>query len=102
MGDLFGDLVDTEMESGISLFTGEPFVALRSSGTLPTGETVTLRGQLSPDELRAHALRMLEVAEAAMSDHAVLGFLKADLELPEEAALAMVAGLRAHRRDMQS
>lgn len=47
------------MESGISVFDRQPFVALYWGDE---------RCQMSPAEVRAHALRLLETAEAAESD----------------------------------
>ena len=56
------DPSDIRINSGVSAFTGDGFV------TLKWGESA---GQLTPAEARAHALAILEAAEAAESDAAV-------------------------------
>lgn len=93
-----GEASAVEMESGVSLFTGEPFVAVRTLGTLDNGRAVTLAGQLSPTELREHAMRMLEAAEAAVQDAALLRFLDDKLGLDKAAGGRIIADLREFRR----
>lgn len=94
-----GDLEATEMESGVSAFTGEPFCTIRCTGTV-NGKSVVLRGQLSPDEIRQHALRFLEVAEAAESDHAVRAVFS-QVGLPDETWAHFITLLRKFRDDHQ-
>lgn len=76
------------MESGVSARTGEGFVRL----TWGTEE-----GQLSPTEIRAHALALLVVAEAAESDAIVYAELVDTIGLDRQAALLFIGALR-HRR----
>lgn len=54
---------DINMESGVSVFDGHPYV------TLAWGSE---RGQLSPTEIRHHALALLECADAAETDALLL------------------------------
>jgi hypothetical protein len=56
-----------ESVSGVSLFTGEPFVTLR------WGQN---SGQLTPAEARELAMSILAAAEAAESDAAVVKVLR--------------------------
>ncbi len=90
-----GDLESTEMESGVSLFTDGGFCVIRVLGTV-NGKPVLLRGQLSPDEMRLHALKILEIAEAAESDAAVLATYK-KIGLPDEMWAHFITLLREHR-----
>lgn len=53
------------MESG-TREDGKPFITMRWGSEV---------GQIGPDEARLHALRMLEVAEAAESDAVTVSFL---------------------------
>ncbi len=56
-----------EMESGVSLFTGKPFCAVR------WGE---MSGQLTPEEMRQHGLACIATAEAAERDAAFVSFFE--------------------------
>lgn len=60
-------------------------------------------GQLSPEELRAHALRALEIAEAAEMDAIVLEFLK-DLapDAPLEHRVVLLRRFRVIRDTVQA
>ena len=77
------------MESGVNP-AGKPFVHIRWNEQA---------GQLSPEEARQHGLRMLECAEAAESDSAVIGFLTASdgLALPVEKAAPFLGIMREYR-----
>jgi hypothetical protein len=82
------DAPTIDIESGISRRTRRGFV------TLTWGRMVT---QLTPSEARMHALRILEVAEAADSDAAVFELLTKTVELQDNVAQAFVVDLRKHR-----
>lgn len=56
-------------------------------------------GQLTPAEARMHALAILECAEAAIHDSALVRFLIEDVGIDEEQALKTVFGLREFRGD---
>lgn len=56
-----------------------------------------LKAQFSVEEMRAHALKALEVAEAAQSDAAVFAFLKKELKLKTEEAGRIIYDLRNYR-----
>lgn len=92
-----GDVgIFTEVEAGVSAFTGAPFVTVRTyEGTDTTGKLVA-SGQLSPSEVRTMALYWLEVAEAAEQDAATLSVIR-ELGLPDELAGHVVRALRARR-----
>lgn len=91
------DLAEMQMESGVSLFTGEPFVLLRCIdkdgsvmvATIPTGDA------------RAQGGVLFECAEAAEQDVALLGFLKAKLDIDHERAGLVVRDLRDFRHDQK-
>jgi len=73
-----------ESVSGVSLFTGEPFVTLR------WGQN---SGQSTPAEARELAMSILAAAEAAESDAAVVKALRA-CRLSEEAIAPFLRDLR--------
>jgi hypothetical protein len=79
------------MTSGVNE-SGEGFVHVAAHGA----GGVILLGQLSPAEIRQHALAYLEVAEAAEQDAAVLRLIR-KLELPEQLAGAIIHELREGR-----
>ena len=58
-----------------------------------------MRVQFTPQECRAHALRLLEAAEAAESDAAVFRLLEDRMEVSFEQRVAFVADLRNFRDD---
>lgn len=88
--ELPGEKADILMESGVSLFDRKPFVVLR------WGE---MRGQLSPGEARQHALALLECAEAAVSDSALMRYLEEKVTMSFEDAGMLLVGLRKWRSD---
>lgn len=56
------------------------------------------RGQLTPDEARAHALVILEVAEAAEADAFMVNFLREKCGAKETEALGTLIAFRAFRK----
>jgi hypothetical protein len=74
--------------SGVSAFTGKPFV-LASWGVES--------GQLTPDEARALALRIVEAAAAAEHDALVLRWLQERMDLPADTAAQALVDLRELR-----
>lgn len=77
-----------EMHSGVSFFDGHPFVSFRWGAE---------DGQLSPAEVRAHAMALLEAAEAAEGDALVFRvFQRTGMEV--SAAVAMVGFMREERK----
>lgn len=78
-----------EIESGVSLFTGEGFCRVSMDGT-PVG-------QLSPAEVREMALHWLAAADAAESDAAVLAELR-DIGIEEQQRLGFLYALRKRRQ----
>lgn len=75
------------MHSGVN-YKREGFVHLAWGG---------LRAQFTPAQVRAHALRLLEAAEAAESDAAVLKLLEERVGVDRHRALAFIAELRSFR-----
>jgi len=92
----FGDLDDVTMLSGVSEATGAGFVQVRASGKVGSFD-VELIGQLTPDELRAHALAYLEAAEAAEQDALVFAELTDTLDATPATAAAFLVALRNRR-----
>ena len=86
------------MESGVSVFSGKPFVKLTVD--FPDGSSKAV-GQLDPDEVRRHALKLLETAEAAVHDAAMAQWAQKRLDAEPEQAAAMVADIREYRADQQ-
>lgn len=76
------------VESGVSAFSGEPFLTIRTTG----GRT----GQMTPAELRTMALHWLEAAEAAETDAAVFAELSS-LGLDDATAAGFIQALRFRR-----
>jgi hypothetical protein len=75
-----------EMESGVSLFDGHPYVTLHWG---------TERGQLSTSEVKQHALSLLECAEAAETDALLFRALNRDGK--EELGQMLIMILREER-----
>jgi hypothetical protein len=74
----------------VSVRTGKPVV------TLGWGESA---GQLSPEQARAHALLVLEAAQNAVTDAAILAWARTELDLDLETAGRLLDGLRTFRAD---
>ena len=88
-----GELDHIEMTSGVSLFTGEPYVQIVATiDGKPAGH-----GQLSPAEVRAHAMAYLEAAEAAEQDANFYKLMKEKLELDDAVIGHLLSDLRAMR-----
>jgi hypothetical protein len=84
-------LTNIVMTSGVNE-DGDGFVTIAAHGE----EGTVLLGQLSPDEVRDHALAYLGAAEAAEQDAAVLRVIR-KLELPDQLAGAVITELREGR-----
>jgi hypothetical protein len=56
-----------------------------------------MAGQLTPNEARAHALAILEAADAAESDAFIVKFLDDHLDAPPEASLVAMSEFRQFR-----
>ena len=81
------------MTSGVNT-DDEGFVTIAAHGT----EGTVLVGQLSPSDIRKHALGYLETAEAAEQDAAVLRLIR-KLDLPVQIAAMIITELRESRND---
>lgn len=90
------DLHEMQMESGVSAFTGDPFVLMRVIDT----EGNVMVATVPTADARAHALVLLECAEAAECDRAVFLFSQQRLGADESVAGGFVAELRTFRHDM--
>lgn len=60
-----------------------------------------MKGQLSVEEMREHARRAFEVAEAAEHDAAYYQFLQRELDVPKVKAAMLVGELRKYRSKHQ-
>lgn len=78
--------------SGVGMMTKDPFVAVEF------GETKT---QMTTAKAREIAMILLECAESAESDRAVMDYFANKVGLPFEQAAIMVQELRNHRKDME-
>lgn len=92
------DLERIDLTSGVSAFTGEPYVHVAA---IVDGEVAGF-GQLSPAEMRAHGLAALEAAEAAESDALVFAELTETAGLEAPSAAAFLVALRARREASSS
>lgn len=90
------DPVRVEMASGVSAFTGDPFVQMRLVFADGSAKTVA---QFTPADAREHGLHVIETAEAAVHDAAMAAWMKAKLGADPETAAQAVADLRAFRKD---
>jgi hypothetical protein len=86
LAKIAGGADSLEMESGVNK-------QLKGFITMRWGAEV---GQLSPAEARQHGLRMLECAEAAEADAALLRGFK-ELDADEDMAFALLRMIREHR-----
>ena len=87
------------MESGVSVFTGKPFVKLTVD--FPDGSSKAV-GQLNPNEVREHALKLLATAEAAVHDAAMAQWLQHKLGAKPDEAAAAVGDIREFRIDREA
>ncbi|WP_258904842.1 CREG family protein [Actinokineospora sp. UTMC 2448] len=92
------DIVSLSMASGVSAFTGEPFVNLMVNFADGSRKTA---GQLTPQQTREHALALLEAAEAAVHDAAMARWMRSQ-GATQEVAGSAVAAIRAYREDQES
>jgi len=92
MGDLRG-LASVDVESGVSLFTGEPFCSVTATDT--TG--AVFAGQLTPAEVRTMAEGFIGAAEAAEQEANLLEFLTELVDDKNKAAFVL-AELRRRLR----
>jgi hypothetical protein len=92
-GDDMEGLANIFMTSGVNN-KGEGFVTISVHGD----DKTILVGQLSPSEIRKHALAYLEVAEAADQDAAVLRVIR-KLNLQDELAGLVITELRNSREE---
>jgi hypothetical protein len=74
----------------VSARTGQPVVQLEWGGAT---------GQLDVEQARAHALLIVEAAQNAVADAAILEWAKDELELDLDRASALVDALRRYRSD---
>lgn len=88
------ELAHVDIESGVSLFTGEGFCTVTAAAA---DDDTVLRGQLTPAEVRDMALAWLTAAEAAEHDAAVFAEL-GSLGLDDEVRAAFIRALRERRR----
>lgn len=70
-----------DIETVVSVLNEEPFVLVRVG---------KMEGRLTPSEARAHAMSILEAAEAAESDAALVAFLKKRVGLASQADYAAI------------
>ena len=84
-----------QMVNGINP-QGEPFITVTAQGS----DNTLMLGQLSPDEVRAHAHALLACAEAAEQDAATLATLVdllEDQEMAQHLAARIITTLRDRR-----
>lgn len=79
-----------EVVGGVSVLNGRPYVELT------WGDNT---GQIDVEACRSHALLMLEAAQNAIADAALLEWAREELELDLERAATMIDRLRQYRRD---
>lgn len=89
MSDEERDDGSINLTSGVSLFTGEPFVQM-----VWVGETNS--GQMTPEEMREFGTTCFRAAEAAETDAMLWQFVN-DMGLPENVGARMLQDLRAMR-----
>lgn len=90
-GKRIGDLETIEMTSGVN-HDGVGFVTIRA-----IGNQAVLIGQLTPAEVRQHALHYLEAAEAAEMDAMVFSELVRTIGVEPTKAAAFIVALRERR-----
>lgn len=94
------DVRATEVESGVSMFTGEPFVVFRHQATDDHGViTHVMRGQLDPPAAEELAIVLARAAESARHDAALFAELTA-AGLPDHVKGTIIDGVRSRRLDM--
>jgi len=83
---------DLEFHSGVSAFTGEPFVMVQWGHQT---------GQLTPAEAEAHAIAVIQAAQAARHDAAIMAELMSNGGFGREAAAGFIGALRKRLEDLQ-
>lgn len=86
-------LTDITMASGVSAANGDPFVHL--TATDEKGNEMI--GQATPTEMREHAMRYLEAAEAAETDAILFEWGKKEVGLDDQQLAAMLTVFRERR-----
>lgn len=76
------------MTSGVSAFSGDPFIAMHWGAE---------SGQFTPDQARQHALKILECAEAAESDAAIVSWAETKMGMDKQTAVLILKDLREFR-----
>lgn len=76
------------VESGVSAFTGAPFVHLRWGD---------MHGQWTPDEALQHAWAVIGAADAALVDAFLFKFAREKIGLTKEDAAKLLLAFRAYR-----
>lgn len=89
-------LGEIRLESGVSAFTGEGFVAVTA---LDAAGEMLATGQLTPAECREHGTAAFEAAGAAVFDAALWAILTDRIGLDQEAAAAVLVDLRQRRAE---
>jgi hypothetical protein len=79
-----------EVVGGVSVKTGRPYVQLEWGASI---------GQVSPEEARSHALLLLEAAQNAVADAAILGWARDELDVDLERGAQLIDALRRYRAD---
>ena len=92
----YPDPVRIEMASGVSAFTGDPFVHMLL--VFADGSTKTIN-QFTPADARQHGLHVIETAEAAVHDAAMAAWMRDKLNAEPEVAAQAIADLREYRKD---
>lgn len=86
------DIVHIDLDSGVSLFDGKPFVNLQFKRVDGRSQSMQMR----PVKAREIAAMLLESAEAAVQDACVFAFANEN-EVDKEAGAAMVQMIREYR-----
>ena len=79
-----------EVQGIVSARDGAPYVHLTWGAE---------QGQLDPGQARSHALLVLEAAQNAITDAAIMEWARTDLDLDVDRASLMIDALRTYRAD---
>lgn len=99
MSDVRNRILATYVESGVSVFTGEPFCQQVVTFRREDGSEDQARGQLDPEDARQAGRQMMEAAEAAVHDAAFVRWLRERMDVDSERAVQALADLRRLRAD---
>jgi len=86
------------VESGVSAFSGEPFCMVTLERVDGNVESL---GQLTPEEVRAMAMKWIDTANAAEFDASLFAELR-DRGVGDQGISDVVQGLRARRKQNES